>query len=732
MDRILALKPHLSAHAVGDELVFLIGERERLMLRGHLYNLVVPNLDGRRTVEEIIDALEERAPAHEIYHAISLLEERGYLTEVALDPPPEVAAFWSSMGADARKAQERLAATPVMVQSIGGHDPQPLRDALQGAGVVVREQGSVLVVVTGDYLAGDLAEVDRRARAAGLRWMPVKPTGALPWMGPMFRPDAGPCWACLAQRLAENRPVEAFVQRQARLAGPPTVPQEAIPSSARAALDLAGLALSRWIAGGGRGEIDEKLLALDIRQLRITEHSVVRRPQCPVCGDPEMVRRRSSQPVLLAPRPKRFMEDGGHRCVSPRETLERYAHQVSPITGAISSLGPATGRDHPLRPVYGASFFVCPAGDDPAFEDFSQVSSGKGRTPEQARASALCEALERYSALFRGDEPTIRASRADLGDLAVHPDALQHFSEGQFRAREASNARTRDRKRLVPLPFDERVPLDWTPVWSLTSSRQRYVPTAYCYLHAPVPRDERFCYLDPNGHAAGNCLEEAILQGFLELVERDAVALWWYNRARRPSVDLASFEEPYFRALAEHYRSMGYRLSVLDLTSDLRIPVFVALAQALDDGRTCVGFGCHLEARLGVQRALTELNQLFDPERRSPPPWDSSAIADPAYLVPDDAARPSGRGDFHAIWSDDLRTDVLACVERASLAGLETLVLDQTRPDVGLHAVKVIVPGLRHFWPRFGPGRLYDVPVRLGWIDRARREDELNPVPLYL
>ncbi|HYH95731.1 YcaO-like family protein, partial [Hyalangium sp.] len=61
----------------------------------------------------------------------------------------------------------------------------------------------------------------------------------------------------------------------------------------------------------------------------------------------------------------------------------------------------------------------------------------------------------------------------------------------------------------------------------------------------------------------------------------------------------------------------------------------------------------------------------------------------------------------------------------------ETLVLDQTRPDIGLSAVKVIVPGLRHFWPRLGPGRLYDVPVRMGWLRQAREEGELNPFPFF-
>jgi len=60
------------------------------------------------------------------------------------------------------------------------------------------------------------------------------------------------------------------------------------------------------------------------------------------------------------------------------------------------------------------------------------------------------------------------------------------------------------------------------------------------------------------------------------------------------------------------------------------------------------------------------------------------------------------------------------------------LVLDQTRPEIGLPVVKVIVPGLRHFWTRFAPGRLYDAPVRLGWLERPLAETDLNPIPMFL
>jgi ribosomal protein S12 methylthiotransferase accessory factor len=76
----------------------------------------------------------------------------------------------------------------------------------------------------------------------------------------------------------------------------------------------------------------------------------------------------------------------------------------------------------------------------------------------------------------------------------------------------------------------------------------------------------------------------------------------------------------------------------------------------------------------------------------------------------------------------DTREQALACVDIAKRAGLDFLVLDQTRPDIETPVVRVIVPGLRHFYRRFGPGRLYDVPVKLGLRDTPIPESELNPL----
>jgi ribosomal protein S12 methylthiotransferase accessory factor len=98
-----------------------------------------------------------------------------------------------------------------------------------------------------------------------------------------------------------------------------------------------------------------------------------------------------------------------------------------------------------------------------------------------------------------------------------------------------------------------------------------------------------------------------------------------------------------------------------------------------------------------------------------------------AYLAPHGKARR--RGAQSAKFAGfDRREQILACVKLAKRFGLDFLVLDQTRPDVEVPVVRVVVPGLRHIDRRFAPGRLYDVPVRLGLRKRPLRETELNPL----
>jgi ribosomal protein S12 methylthiotransferase accessory factor len=158
-----------------------------------------------------------------------------------------------------------------------------------------------------------------------------------------------------------------------------------------------------------------------------------------------------------------------------------------------------------------------------------------------------------------------------------------------------------------------------------------------------------------------------------------------------------------------------------------------------------MGFGAHLDARIAINRAVTEMNQFIpavlnvddkgdssylfdDPEAIQW--WQTATIANQPYLLPSGSALRIEQ--LPACQHTNLKVQLEQCLATATRLGLEVLVLDQTRPDIGLPVVKVIVPGLRHFWARFAPGRLYDVPVQLGWLPATKTEAELNPIPMFL
>jgi thiazole/oxazole-forming peptide maturase SagD family component len=323
------------------------------------------------------------------------------------------------------------------------------------------------------------------------------------------------------------------------------------------------------------------------------------------------------------------------------------------------------------------------------------------------------------------------------------------FSREQYNNRKEWNAtQPLTRRHVVPEPFDEDREIDWTPMWSMTHNRFRYVPAAMCYYGHPDAKAHFSMLADSNGSAAGNTLEEAILQGFMEVVERDCVALWWYNRARRPQLDLDSFEMPYLERLRAHYTTLNRDLWVLDITSDLGIPAFVGVSRRTDNPieDVIIGFGAHFDPKIALLRALTEVNQFLPCVTRRNPDgsthywyhdwgafewWKNATIASEPYLVPDPDLQPKKLSDYPQFAGDDLLEDVNRCVQVIRQHDLELLVVDQTRPDIGLSVVKVIIPGLRHFWRRLGPGRLYDTPVKLGWLKEPLREDQLNSFNIF-
>jgi oxazoline/thiazoline synthase len=441
---------------------------------------------------------------------------------------------------------------------------------------------------------------------------------------------------------------------------------------------------------------------------------------------------------------------GGFRSVGAEETLAKWQHLISPITGVVTSIFEMPSEDGGVihNVVAGHNFAMDTKNITSLKKGLRSKSAGKGTSIQQARAGALCEAVERYSGLFTGEEYRITSSFNKLGLDAIHPNACMLFSDMQYQDRAQNNLRDRSFE-IIPDPFDVNAEIEWSPVWSLTHKTYKWLPTGYLYFAYPRKEGQFFYWGDSNGSAAGNTLEEAVLQGFLEIVERDAAAIWWYNQLSLPSIDLPGLNNAYINQVIDHYKDINREIWCLDLTTDIGIPVIAAITRRIDKPVEDIvfAFGCHLDFEIAVLRAITELNQFLpavipmktdgtgeyaydDPA--SLEWWKTALLVDHPYLAPNSLLPKVGNKPAVIATSGSIGEIVLSCQKLIEQRGYEFLVLNQTRPDIGLPVVKVIIPGMRHFWRRCAPGRLYDVPVELGLLKQRKSESELNPIGIFI
>ncbi|GLQ30869.1 YcaO-like family protein [Litoribrevibacter albus] len=438
-------------------------------------------------------------------------------------------------------------------------------------------------------------------------------------------------------------------------------------------------------------------------------------------------------PVVLKSCINRFNQDGGSRSVSADETVSRLRALVSPITGIINHFREVTlGHESPVK-TYRTGFFKTPAVLKPEVmeQGFVQICMGKGVEPIQSQASALCEAVERYCALYRDELPLLQKNESQLqeeGKRTVNYQQLVPYSSVQYQTFNDSNHPDSLLKQAA-IPYQNQV-IHWLPAWSLTREESVYVPLSQCYSGIPF-EEEQYGRWHSNGCAAGNTVEEAILQGLFELIERDAVAIWWYNRLTRPAFDLSRIHPENLEKLTKTLsptHETGHAFWVLDLTSDIGVPVMAAIGKDKQTGGFVMGFGCHLRADIAAQRALTELCQLIPIRNQNGAPFDFDAIVDGTYLHPDDAHLPPTMSSD----GQDIAEDVVALVHKLSDLNMETLVFDYSRSDIPLKTVKVFVPGLCHIWPQLANERLYTVPVTMGLRSEVYSEAALNPQALYI
>jgi thiazole/oxazole-forming peptide maturase SagD family component len=284
-----------------------------------------------------------------------------------------------------------------------------------------------------------------------------------------------------------------------------------------------------------------------------------------------------------------------------------------------------------------------------------RLPAGRGLTPAQALIAAGAEALE------------LRASLSQ-----------RHLT------------------RLAALP--RRDGLATALARDLLTGHQVPIPAQEVWLDCAATLEEPLvCDATSTGCAAGRTRQEATQAALCECIERDALALWWHGgHAPRPlALEVIDRLQP---RLFWWLRRRGRNTRLLDLTSDIGLPVVAAVSSDRYGQLVAVGSAARPDVADAALAAVTEMVQAEaameaaraarDPELLT---WDAHAsISRQAQFNPVEGTPPPPPADL---------------LQRLAEHGLTALAIDLTLPEDPLPTMRVIVPGLCAMRGRFDTAR---------------------------
>jgi thioglycine synthase len=419
------------------------------------------------------------------------------------------------------------------------------------------------------------------------------------------------------------------------------------------------------------------------------------------------------------------------RILSTEDTLSKIVPICTKM--GVTRISDITFMDRLYIPNYSAVL--------PGTEDLFWVYGGKGATRANARASALMEAIERYSSL-PGSYPRcfIHGSYSELSnsyEKVLHPAEVVEPTDQKYD----------DKKTIMDFLFG----------YDLLTNQTVLVP-AELALYRYFPKHNAFSYSHTNGLASGNVLEEAVCHALCEVIERDAVSIADLSASCIPyyileqivdllnnrekctfttdsilkdkfvdnssifqDVDISNFVAQFgpIRRIVNRFAEAGIPLLVKDITQkDIGIPTFLASSIewiTKDYGYFAKGFGTHPDARIALLRAITEVSQT----RAINIQGARDDLKKINYRENDDiykrkwqfmsATSSSRKGsnqykstiEFSQIKTyvnEDILCDIQLILSKLKNAGLKrAIIVDLTDPSMDVPVVRAIVPGLETF-----------------------------------
>ena len=344
---------------------------------------------------------------------------------------------------------------------------------------------------------------------------------------------------------------------------------------------------------------------------------------------------------------------------------------------------------------------------------------GKGLTPELAKASAHAELAERFSGglFFQHFEEQVRFNMPALYSRQVNRFLNYEWLGGYVNSHQDNlkddhltiETLLRNQPRLTPDDIEtiknSQMARHWVDGYSVLHDKTVKVPINFItYINAS------------NGMAAGNTLEEALIQAACEVFERHTQIQTIKPGKSVPSIDKETLENSRLKSMMAFYESENVEIILKDLSMDGRFPSIGALfinhnlrPGRLENKILVPGVSFNMDEALS--RCLTEVmqgrNTLKVPSPAFDKPVSHLSRVENLYLLFKCCISQKDisfleKGDtvaYRASRSEDIFAEIEAIKKICQALETDLVVLDLTHPVLEFPVVRVVLPGISDFLP---------------------------------
>ena len=372
--------------------------------------------------------------------------------------------------------------------------------------------------------------------------------------------------------------------------------------------------------------------------------------------------------------------DTGIRVMPPEETLKKVLPLLAPA--GMGEPENITDKDNIGIPVFSIDRQETALGKPKYY-------NGKGATVEQAEASAVMECIERYSAEQRESDPIVVGTYDEACEamLTVDPADL-----------------------ILPLPvldFYRNAEIAWCRGFEMFRGEHILVPACAVYYPYYPKGDYQLFKWHTNGIAAGNTMEEAILHALFEDIERDAWSIAEAYDKSNAEVLIRDKDSVPAQLIAK-FEEKGIKIHLKDLTNDIGVPTIGAAADdtvTKDPELLTIGVGTHLNPQIAAIRAITEVAQSRTTHKHGMKinAQLQKTSQELGYEKIKELNRLWYGPNDKQIYLEDIPDestpyvldDIEVVLGKLMDAGFDKVIaVDLTRPELGVPAVRMIVPGL--------------------------------------